>query len=92
MAADFADDLQKLQICVTMNLLQRNEDDPMVECNEEKCICPHKECVHHGKCCECVNGHRTAGSLPYCLQLMMDKKKEDEHKKSEEKKTAAAGR
>ena len=49
----------------------------MAGCNEENCVCPHKECANHGKCCECVKAHREhAQNLPVCLQLMMDKKQQ----------------
>ena len=48
----------------------------MAGCNSENCLCPHKECPNNGKCCACVGAHRGGGSLPYCLQQMLEKQKE----------------
>ncbi len=33
-----------------------------------ECSCANKECVNHGKCCECVKRHRDMGNLPACLR------------------------
>lgn len=51
----------------------------MAGCNEENCLCIHKECANHGKCCECVKCHREIqGNVPYCLQLMLKKQQEEQ--------------
>ena len=44
-----------------------------IRCTEATCPCPHPECGNHGRCCDCVKGHREGGSLTYCFQLMMEK-------------------
>ena len=40
-----------------------------MNCKEvnDKC-CPKKECVNNGVCCKCVERHREAGNLPFCLR------------------------
>ena len=49
----------------------------MAGCNEEKCLCPHKECANHGKCCQCVNSHRDRHNLPMCLRIMLEKQEKE---------------
>lgn len=45
----------------------------MAGCNEEKCLCPNKDCPRHGKCCECVNYHRDEQkNLPVCLRKLQE--------------------
>ncbi len=39
-----------------------------MSCNKEKCICPNIECIHHGKCCECINSHLENGITVYCMK------------------------
>lgn len=38
------------------------------KCNEENCPCPDHSCVRHGKCCECINYHRSRGSKVKCMR------------------------
>ncbi|MDT8719039.1 hypothetical protein IAI10_20530 [Clostridium sp. 19966] len=40
----------------------------MAGCNEKNCTCPNTGCERHGKCCECVNFHRSKGNLVSCLR------------------------
>ena len=55
----------------------------MAGCNEENCLCPHKECKNHGKCCDCVRSHRDRQhNLPMCLRIMLEKLKEEEEAKA----------
>ncbi len=35
--------------------------------NVKICSCPKKNCINHGKCCECVIKHKDTDSLPFCL-------------------------
>jgi hypothetical protein len=38
------------------------------KCNEENCPCPDRQCVRHGKCCECINYHRSRSSKVKCMR------------------------
>jgi len=42
-----------------------------MECNVEriktKCACTYEPCGRKGKCCECVEYHRSHGELPGCF-------------------------
>jgi len=33
-----------------------------------ECACPKTECVNNSKCCSCVEKHREAGNLSFCLK------------------------
>lgn len=46
----------------------------MASCNEEKCTCPSTSCPNHGKCCACINNHREANSLVYCMREIAKQK------------------
>lgn len=38
--------------------------------NRHICLCPHKECDNHGRCCDCVAHHRDdLGNLPNCFTM-----------------------
>jgi hypothetical protein len=39
----------------------------MASCNERNCTCPNNACERHGKCCECVNFHRSNKSIVACF-------------------------
>lgn len=34
--------------------------------NKQPCTCT-AQCVHHGKCCDCVTRHRDQGGFPGCF-------------------------
>ena len=34
----------------------------------KECVCPATDCKNHKKCCACVERHREAGNLPYCMR------------------------
>ena len=37
--------------------------------NEENCPCLNKACERHGKCCECINFHRSKNGIVFCMQV-----------------------
>ncbi len=47
----------------------------MTNCNEANCSCKMVSCVRHGKCCECINHHRTKGSLVACMKEVAENAK-----------------
>lgn len=34
----------------------------------DSCPCPNTACERHGRCCECVNFHRSRNGIVYCMQ------------------------
>lgn len=42
-------------------------------CNEENCPCLNMTCERHGKCCECINFHRSKKGIVFCMH---DEKKQ----------------
>ncbi len=40
----------------------------MANCNEKNCTCPNTKCERHGKCCECINFHRSKDSKVFCMR------------------------
>ena len=38
-------------------------------CNiNKKCPCLNTTCKRHGKCCECINFHRSKNGIVFCMQ------------------------
>lgn len=44
----------------------------MEHCNEKNCTCPKVDCPRHGKCCECINNHRSKNGLVYCMKQIAE--------------------
>ncbi len=40
-----------------------------LEANKARCICTYEPCERKGKCCDCIQYHRSHGELPGCLFL-----------------------
>ncbi len=38
-----------------------------IEENLKNCNCTYEPCSRKGKCCECIEYHRTHGEIPGCL-------------------------
>lgn len=47
----------------------------MAGCNEKNCTCPNITCERHGKCCECINFHRSKENLVYCMRAIAETSK-----------------
>ena len=41
--------------------------DCNIEQNKKNCTCTYISCSHRGKCCECIQYHRSIGEIPGCL-------------------------
>lgn len=42
-----------------------------LECNKKNCICPKKDCEKHGKCCTCINHHKSVETPVYCMRKLL---------------------
>lgn len=41
---------------------------PIDNCNVNKdCSCLNTTCKRHGKCCECINFHRSKNGIVFCM-------------------------
>ena len=38
------------------------------KCNKDNCPCPDHSCARHGKCCDCINYHRSYGGRVNCMR------------------------
>ncbi|MDR2202630.1 MAG: hypothetical protein LBP26_07770 [Clostridiales bacterium] len=41
------------------------------------CTCPHTSCPNWGRCCACVEAHRSRYSLTMCMKIMLKEKEEN---------------
>lgn len=41
--------------------------DCTIEKNKQNCTCTYSACSKTGKCCECIQYHKSRGELPGCL-------------------------
>ncbi len=46
-----------------------------MSCKADVCPCKNTGCPRFGKCCECVNAHKTSDYLPACLRHFQENNK-----------------